>query len=362
MQRVKGVGIAAAVAAVLVVTTQAVGGTNLMSIGVLNPAPDGTVASGVYATSPEGTYAVGYSDGPDSAGTATIQQPIIWSQATGLVQLPNPVDIDGQARGVVVRPNAGMIGIAGNINNRMYYYQAPPDNLASGSWTENGRSERGLIGPYNTARLGVDYPATEGWFIGGDYSGSLKDYVQGVDGPASLDHKNTGGGECVSHSVSGEKWTAGYDHGNPGGQHRALFMNYNNGDVQVVIPGGSSYLSEALGISAAGTVLSGYDASDATNNQAFVWKVGDAAMTLLDTLPGDTQSNAITVNLIGSDYITAGYSSDGANERAVIWDTTGTWDNTGQPKLVSDLLATLGGDLSVWTNLTRVTTMSDDGM
>jgi len=157
------------------------------------------------------------------------------------------------------------------------------------------------------------------------------------------------------------KWTAGFDSGNPSGAHRALFSNVNNGSTQVVIPGGSSVLSEAYGIDRLATILCGYDTdTGGATSQGFVWKVSDASMTLLGRLSGDTDSIAIDVNQIDSNYIAVG-SSTGTVEEAVVWDTTGTWDNTGQAKVLTTLLTNLGVDCSDWTRLTRATTMTDTG-
>ncbi|HSW46979.1 MAG TPA: hypothetical protein VLM89_15560 [Phycisphaerae bacterium] len=80
-------GIMAAVVAVVAGASIAFGVpiAGIKPIGVLTPAPGGTVESAVYAISPDGSYAVGYSNGPDLAGSATIQQPVIWSASTGLV-------------------------------------------------------------------------------------------------------------------------------------------------------------------------------------------------------------------------------------------------------------------------------------
>lgn len=357
-------GIAVAVLAIATAATTALG-AGITSIGVLAPAAGGTAESAVHAISPNGTYAVGYSNGPNTDSSATIQQPVIWSAGTGLVQLPNVTNTDGQANGVVVRNSDGTIGIGGGFmqtvspfKRQMYYYKAPQANLASGTWTDNAYGLGGIVGPYNVARLRTGY-ATDPWFIAGDRT-NLRDFVQGVDGAPSLDHRNTG--DCISNSVAGNGQSAGSDAGNPSAARRAVFMNVANGTVQTVIPGGNGVLSDALGINVAATVLSGYDGAADGTRQGFVWKVGDAGMTLLGTLPADTLSTAITVNLIGGNVITGGFSSDGTTERAVMWDNTGIWDNTGQAKLVTDLLAAAGISTSDWSSLTRVTTMTDDGM
>lgn len=365
MRAMRRTGALAAIIAVTVGATSALG-AGITSIGVLTPAAGGTAESAVNALSGDGVYAVGYSNGANNTASATIKQPIIWSVADGLVQLPNPTNTDGFASGVVHRTSVNMVGIGGGFfqtydpfKYEMYFYGASTLNVGGASWIGNSLGLAGIVGPYNTARIRTGH-AGDPWFIAGDRSGSVRDYVQGVDGAPGLDHRNVG--DCMSNSIAGNAHTAGSDTGNPAGAKRAIWMNNNNGTTQTVIPGGAGIRSEAFGINAADSILSGYDATNATDTQAFIWKVGDGAMTLLGTLAGDTQSNAITVNQIGSDYIAGGYSSNGTTERAVIWDTTGLWDATGQAKLVSDLLTAAGVDMSEWTRLTRVTSMSDDGL
>ncbi len=341
-------------------------GITITSIGVLTPAAGDTPASGVTAISPDGSYAVGYSNVAD--GAVTVQRPIVWTGGT-LYQLPamDALSTTQSGTGVVVRPIAGTIAIVGGFLQtanpfkvQMKTYAAPLGDLANGSWTDNGRGIAGITAPYNAGRIKTAAPG-EPWYAVGTRSGSNRDMVQGMDGAASLDHRNGTAPQVVSNSVAGNAHTAGYDTGGPSGARRALWMNANNGTTQTVIPGGSGVASEAFGISVGDNILSGYDATDATHNQAFIWKPGDAAMTLLGTLPGDTQSTGIAVNLIGGNWITAGYSSDGTTERAAIWDQTGTWDATGQPKLLTDILTGAGVDISAWSSLTRVTSMSDDG-
>ncbi|MBI4580378.1 MAG: hypothetical protein HY718_11790 [Planctomycetes bacterium] len=368
MKTVTGWRAHVAVLAVTVGATAAFGVPVLHSIGVLDPADP---ASAIYAISPDGTWAVGYSNGPNSTASANIQRAIVWSTGTGLVQLPQatdfagaPVDTNGAATGVVVRPVAGTIGIGGGFMNtsnqmQMYYYGAPLATPGSGTWLSAPVTR--TVGPYNTAAVRTTtIGTTEQWFVGGDRPGTIRDYVQGVDGGPSLDHRNSPY-DVGSNSISGTANTAGWDVGNPSSARRAIWMNSNNGTVQTVIPGGSGVLSEAFGINGLNNILSGYDATDASNSQAFIWKVGDAAMTLLANPTYDAQATAIDVNLIGGDWIAAGYAAGGGAEQAVVWDTAHVWGDAGQPKYLAAMLAARGVDMSDWAALNRVTTMSDDG-
>lgn len=370
------------VAAVAFCATSMVMAGDLSSIGVLPPGPSGVAKSVVNALSADGKYAVGYSnavvsymkiDGTMDEYVGPVA--VVWNEGV-LTQLPLFFDGFGFQRasetiatGVVVLQLDGMIGIGGGIRQtidpfkmQMYVYEAPLNNLGGGAWRDNRLGFAGIVGPYNTARIKTTTAGNQ-WYIAGDRSGSDRDYVN-AEGPdsVSLDHRN-GGPDCVSNSVNGTGHTAGYDKGNPGNMPRALYMNFNNGTTQTIIPQPANVISsEAFGISPHHNVviLCG-NVATITANQAFVWEPGDAAMTLLGTLPGDTQSTAISVNKIGNNFITVGFSSDGTTEDAVIWDTTGTWSSSGQATLLTDALVAAGIDVSQWTSLTRATSVSDNG-
>lgn len=114
MRAMRRTGALAAIIAVTVGATSALG-AGITSIGVLTPAAGGTAESAVNALSGDGVYAVGYSNGANNTASATIKQPIIWSVADGLVQLPNPTNTDGFASGVVHRTSVNMVGIGGGF-------------------------------------------------------------------------------------------------------------------------------------------------------------------------------------------------------------------------------------------------------
>jgi hypothetical protein len=157
---------------------------------------------------------------------------------------------------------------------------------------------------------------------------------------------------------------AGWDLGNPSGARRAMFF-MTPGTVQTVVPGGNGLYSEAYGIVPEssleiGATLVGYDRDANSIPHAFIWNSSDAAMTMLPELSG-AQSVATDVRRINGNLIIGGSAFVGTTENAVVWDNTGSWGGAGQPMLVADALISQGFDLSGWSSLTRVTTMSDNG-
>jgi hypothetical protein len=154
-------------------------------------------------------------------------------------------------------------------------------------------------------------------------------------------------------------------------RRRALFGV--TGSTQTIIPGSAGYQSEALGMSpyttsAAGSgVIVGYD-QDTTDNHsqhAFYYPQRAAGMVLLPEMDGYAQSQAIDVRVIGGKNIIGGFlAASGGREKAVLWDTTGIWtpNKTGiHVRSVMSLLIGAGQDVSEWTSLSRVTSISDDG-
>jgi hypothetical protein len=355
-------GTLAAVFTVTVGATTALG-ASISSIGALTPAGDGGIpASAVYAISPDGTYAVGYSNGQNLAGAVTISQAVIWSSASGLVQLPNAGDQATSARGVVVKAN-GDVGVAGYtldgtfVPYRMGAYTASPSNLAGGTWVAHIQHNL-TVGQYNAARMYND-GGGDNWTIAGQRANGGRAIQAWASGSTYADSGVlTGYGRVynvVSRVPTGSSrgFAAGYEKNNTTLLKRALFGV--TGSTQTVIPGMTGSSSEALGMSpdttstAGSGVVVGYD-----DGSAFFWTMGDAARTLLSALPGDTSSVATDVRLIGTNRMVVG-SSTGTIEQAVVWDATNT------PQLLSTILTGLGADLSDWTSLTRITTMSDNG-
>jgi len=156
-------------------------------------------------------------------------------------------------------------------------------------------------------------------------------------------------------------YAAGYERNTTSQLRRAIFGI--TGSTQTLIPGSAGYQSEALGMSPEATatagsgVVVGYDQDTSASNfkHAFQWAIGGASMSLLIELPGDNQSEAIDVRVVGAKSIICGWSAAAATEKAVVW-------TNGSPVSLASLLGALGADTSAWSSLSRITSMSDDGM
>ncbi len=360
------------------VTASALGATpSLVSIGALTPGTGGTTESRIYALSPDGAWAVGYSNGQDALG-GPLTQAVVWSTGSGLVQLPNTTNSPTVAKGIAILPN-GDLGIAGIYLDiadtvatvpTMHTYTVASSNLTGGTWIESPGSNGGnrTIGTYNAARLRA---GTSDWMVSGQRGSTGRGVGVQVVANSYSDYRGpAGNGFCNSpsgfpYATSGGTvgvLSAGYDNGLPGGR-RAVLLSSINGTGGTAVPGGSGHRSEALGISPATSTVAGsgalvgYDQDLSTDHfpHAFYWKVGDAAMTILAEPAGDNQSTAIDVKMIGSDLVIGGYSSDGTTEKAVLWN------QAGQPMLLSALLSSAGVDISGWSSLSRITSLSDDG-
>ncbi len=379
MRITRGLGVAAVVVALLGATS--VFGANISSIGALTPGPGGTASSAVYAISPDGSWAVGGSTGANVAGSAAMEQAVIWSAGSGLIQVPNNptpnLDQATSGRGVVVSGSNLIVGgmyynaIAGEY--RMAAYAAPTANPGGGMWFS--APEHGpMVGEYNAVRTKTRLDSSTEVIIAGrrhSRSSAMGAVVEGA-GTYYEYQSPAGGGSGTANSFArvprnaGSEFPvgAGWDSGNPNGGRRAL--NLVSGTTnQVVIPGGNGLYSEAYGIVPESSVLVGstvvgYDRDANAVPHAFRWTTGDGAMTMLPELSG-AQSVATDIRKIAGQLIIGGSAHVGSVEHAVLWDSTGIWDSTGQPMLVADMLAAMGVDMSVWSSLTRVTTMSDDG-
>lgn len=375
------VGVAAACMAVAL-GTGALGAPLLTSIGALEPGPGGTHSSAVYALSPDGTWAVGASTGANLAGTGAMSQAVIWSSATGLVQAPNDpapfADQATSARGVVVSGQQLIVG--GFYYNeaaeayRMAYYAAPLANPAGGTWTamqQNGP----MVGQYNAVRTKTRHDGSDEIVVAGRRASRPSGMAAVVGSSLYYEYQSTStsppGAEATINSLarvprnpSGEHPVgAGWDTGNPGGARRAICFT-GAAATQTIITGGSGIYSEAYGLlpestQAAATVV-GYDRDAGGTPHAFVWSTG-APMTLLAELSGG-QSVATDLRRIESNLIIGGSAYVGNTEHAVLWDSTGIWNATGQPVVLSDMLAAAGIPTADWASLTRITSLADDGM
>ncbi len=340
-------------------------GQSLTSIGVLDPTSGTTAYSAIQAVSQDGSYVVGTSQAPGG----TIRVPIIWSSFDGLVALPNPSGANSIGIGVSVGigSNAGNIIIAGlhegNLTQR--YYKAPLSSLASGSWADCAAAGglpasdmRG--GSYNDLRS--DPGVADGrWYTAG------KQASTGRDARLRGDPFIGWNGTTINNvtSVSGYGVLVGRSSASPS---TAYFEGpaLTFGDV----PGSTGFRADGMGISTSFGKATDYGSQwisgqvlnyNGTQAQGFRWMRGDASMTFLGTLPGDTSSVAYTVADTG---VTAGrsfLSGTPSVETAVVWDTSGTWDTTGTAQSIKALLTAKGVDTSMWTSLTRVYAASDNG-
>jgi uncharacterized membrane protein len=341
-------------------------GSSLTSIGVLDPAQP---YSEVRAVSSDGSYVVGASK--EASGTNV---PIVWSSTTGLVALPNPSGLNSLAHGVAVgiSANAGNIMISGlhDGNTSGRFYEAPLSSLNSGSWTDTSVAG-GLAGDskftQGTANDLRNQIGGDGrWYTGGRLTNSTNARFQG-------DPDSGWAGTAITSvgSVSGYGVNAGRSK-NSGTPSVSSAFYEGPDEAYGTVPGSTGYRADGFGISPSFGKSASLDFDlqwicgqvqnfgDGTFFQAFRWKRGDASMTFLGALPGDTSSVAYTV---ADNGVTAGRSHNISTgvETAVVWDTSGTWDSTGTAKPVQDLLNAAGVDTSAWTRLARVYAASDDG-
>lgn len=392
MRIIRGLGVAAVVVAL---AATSVLGASITSIGVLTPYGDDTPMSKVYALSPDGQYVVGESLGQNRAADGSLGQAVIWSTASGLVQMPNNppdpyLEYATSARGVVVKGN-GDVGVAayyistdrgtGNPitdSYRMNHYTASPGNLGGGTYVMSEQKGGPQIGTYNAARMYENGTGND-WTIAGRRPVGDRGEISFSFGTYS-DSGTLSGFRRVYNVASrvptgtNRGFGAGYEMEFATTNRRATFGI--TASTQFVVPGVADVSvgsSETLGMSPyttsnAGTgVLVGYDVGGDSNPQAFYYSMGGidsndptkllGSRTLLPRMAGETASAAIDVRVIGGNMLIGGYSSDGTTETAVLWDTTGIWDATGQPVALATLV-----NMADWSSLSRVTSMSDDGM
>jgi hypothetical protein len=334
----------------------------LYSIGALDPT---TPYSSIQAVSQDGSYVVGTSTAPGG-----IRVPIVWSLADGLVALPNPSGANSIGIGVSVGigANAGNIIIAGlhegNLTQR--YYKAPLNNLTSGSWadcaTAGGLPASDMRGgAYNDLRS--DPGVGDGrWYTSGRQASNGRNAR--LRGDPFIGWNGTTVRTVSSVSAYGV---------NVGRDNTTISYAYVEGPgfSFTQVPGSTGYRADGFGISPSfGKAtdysqqwVSGWVNNFGTSYQGFRWMRGDATMTLLGALSGDTLSCAYTTSDSG---VTAGNSylstrGSVSSYLACVWDTSGTWDATGQAQDLKAILSAHGVDTSAWTVLNRVYAASDNG-
>ncbi len=367
MQRTVSCGLA------FLLIVSAVHGATLTPVGVLDPASPYSVLRGISA---DGTYVVGGSQAVIAQGL--VEVPIIWSQAGGLVQLPCPSGANTRAHGVAVgrNGNAGNIIISGLHENLLThrYYKALLTNLAGGVWADSGAAGGFALsdlrgGTSNVLRNALNAnPSQEPlgpWYASaqranGRVARLRGDPFIGWDGSGSMSGASVSSYGCVVGTWAGVT-------------PRVARWESPQGDSGNV-PGGMGIRTEGYGISSHFGIsttanfdvqwISGLDRYGDAVYRAFRWKRGDAAMTILNFACGDYLSVAYTISnngvAAGGSY---GLASGGGSNAwgATIWDTSGTWDSTGKPRLLKAVLNAAGVDTSAWTRLERIYAISDDG-
>lgn len=382
MRTTKGFAAVAAILAVSVAATSAYGVTaSLVSIGALSPGDDGTVMSKIYAISPDGLYAVGESNGMDATGSIPMAHAILYSTASStLLELPNSAvdpdpQLDSSARGVVVLANGNVL-VGGYMSDpgfppyRMGTYQASQSDLTGGTWALSPGTHNTIVGTYNAVRAYEDGSGNN-WSIVGRRAFTPRTVFAtstGYSDSGALAGYDLRVFNAASRVVQGSQrgYAAGYERETATGRHRAMFGSSINA---APIPGSAGWQSEALGISPETTTVAGsglivgydQDASDDHLPHAFKYAPGSAGMVLLNELAGTNQSQAIDVRVFNGGSIIGGFCSNGFVETAVLWDSTGTWSYSGKARSVAGLLTNIGVDISAWSSLSRVTSMSDDG-
>ena len=373
------------IVAVLTVVATSVGlrtpvfGSSLTSIGVLDT---NLPYSEVRAVSSDGVYAVGTSASAGALGSAPAgtNAPIVWSAADGLVELICPSGkhtiADGVALGWATNSDKLLISAAheGNAKTRRFM-RAPLTALQSALWTDagsyDGTGVSTLTGSGFAMSRAEPGSASGRWFLS-TQKGSRYHRTR-VD-PANAYDDGNGNGTTAS-SMSGYGFNVGRCTGVTPNSAR-----YQQSSTWGDVPNSTGCNVYGQGISASfgaadnavqwicGQVANYWTNGSATQMfQAFRWNRADGDLTPLGSLApaggGATENNSSTAYCIADNGVTGGrsYFGDGGGDVATVWDTSGTWDNTGTPKNLKDLLTSDGVDTSAWTKLSDVYACSDDG-
>jgi len=332
----------------------AVPAASLAPVGVLDPA---TPYSVVQALSPDGRFAVGGSYGP--AGSLA---PFLWTQTAGIQALPAVETGDAWACGVDVRSALNEIVIAGNVGWVGYRYKAPLEGAGpmSGAWTALPPAGNCAVQGFNAL---ATTPDGDRYYIAGSSPNNCRARVYRYRNSTTQDDYWSTGGNVPSalYSVSASGTCVGYDSGGAGGRPRAIWVQPPSPNTAI-----SSFSAEwsdgvGIGISQDGTRFTGYFVGEGGDPHAFRWSLGAAASEELLPWPGDTASGGMDISDAGI-VVGQSWGADPATSRAVLWDTSGTWDSTGLPVLVQGRLAAAGIDTSDWAGLSDVVSISTDGL
>jgi hypothetical protein len=267
---------------------------------------------------------------------------------------------------VGISNNLGNIIISGlhEGNLTLRFYKVPLTNLIGGGWQDVALV--GGLGSAGNVRQGTannlrSHPGHDGrWYTAGRRNDTGRNARLRGDPFIGWD------GTVVPsvHSISAYGVNVGRSSGTPS------FAFYEGpGVTYATVPGSDGYRADGFGISPSfgKSATEDFDVQwicgqvqnyPIGNFQAFRWKRGDESMQFLGVLPDAISSVAYTV---ADNGVTAGRSHFGTHEEATVWDTSGTWDTTGEPKSLKALLEADGVDTSAWTRLSRVYAASDDG-
>lgn len=359
--------------------------SSLTSIGVLNPARP---YSEIRALSQDGTYAVGTSAsaGAEYSGLFTnklgTNVPIVWSLASGLVELRCPSGKHTIADGVALgwSTNSDRLLISGShegVSMTRRFTRAPTNALNTSSWTDAGQYDGAgtseLTGSGFAMSRAEPDSSSGRWFMSARREKALLYHRTRIDPANQYEDAN-----CASTTASSMS-SYGFNVGRRTGISPTT-ARYQQTTVWGDVPNSTGCDVWGQGISAAfgatnlpvewicGQVGNYWTNGSGTKLvQAFRWNRADADLTPLGSLApaggGAAENNSSTAYCIANTGVTGGrsYFGDGTGDIATIWDTSGTWDNTGAPKNLKDLLAADGVDTSAWTKLSDVYACSDDG-
>jgi len=334
-------------------------GFSIDSMGVLPNYPGGTDTGGVmncYASyarglSPDGQYAVGYSQGDiywnGVPYETNVPIPVYWSKATGLVRQHEDWRHGGWT-------GVGQSGkIAGTISDRARYDTIGVDVENDLPPIPIGGNTQCAVA-FSNAVSGNDH-----WMVGygvRNYANKAIRWDSSVY-PIPLNAYVTrqGVGASGFGGVANSGACVGTDRHGTGGGDGAIYWDGASAGVTNIpaLAGNVATQGQGIGISDNGTYTTGYLSKDAGGYNGFRWSPSDASSMALvpfgsDTLSwgGDAADNGMV----------AGWTYNPTNSYRVC-----VWDSDGTPQLLYDFLVSLGVDMSGWQRLTKAYSITPDG-